>query len=94
MSLSEDTIVDQGTRTAARIIGDQAVVVVIDAQKLHTFNEVGTRVWELSTRTRIGDIADAIAEEYQVTREEALADVLIFASALVSKGMLEVVPET
>ena len=93
MSLSPDTVVDQGTRTAARVVGDKAVVVVIDVQKLHTLNEVGTRVWELSQRKSLADIAETIAAEYEVAPEAALADVLEFAETLVAQGMLEVVQD-
>ena len=93
MSLSADTVVDQGTRTAARVVGENAVVVVIDVQKLHTLNEVGTRVWELSQRRSLAQIAETIAAEYEVAPEAALADVLEFAETLVAQGMLEVVQD-
>lgn len=93
MTLSADTVVDQGTRTAGRVVGEQAVVVVIDVQKLHTLNDVGTRVWELATRSTLGDIAARVAQEYEVGEAQALADVLVFAEALIDKGVLEVVPD-
>jgi len=47
------TAVDAGSvprkseRIAARAVDGKAVVVVLDARKLHTLNEVGTRVFEL-----------------------------------------------
>ena len=67
------------------------MVVVIDAQKLHTLDEVGTRVWQLADRASLRSIAQVLAEEYRVPDEEVLADVLAFAELLVAHGMLETV---
>ena len=48
MTLDPRTIIRQAERTASRVIDGRAVVIVLDAQTLHTLNAVGTRVWELA----------------------------------------------
>lgn len=84
-------VVQQAERTASRTIGGKAVVVVIDANELHTLNEVGSRVWELAQGTSLADIAETIASEYEVEPDVAMADVRTFARQLLGKGMLEIV---
>lgn len=89
--LEPSTRIVQSRRTASRVVSGSAVVVVIDAQELHTLNEVGTRVWQLAQSTSLSDIARTIAEEYDVAYDAALADVRSFAGTLLSGGMVEVV---
>lgn len=92
-ALGPDTVINQGSRTAARVVEGQAVVVVIDAQKLHTLDDVGTRVWELSTGRSLSQIAETICEEYEVDYDRALEDITRFASDMLGAGMLEIVSD-
>jgi hypothetical protein len=70
-------------QVAARIIDDQAVVVLADSGEVNVFNAVGTRIWELIDGSRtIQQIADTIHSEYEVTAEEALRDVQEFTQKL------------
>lgn len=71
-------------QVAARIIDDQAVVVLADSGEVNVFNSVGTRIWELIDGNRtIQEIADAIHSEYKVTAEQALTDVQEFIQELI-----------
>lgn len=90
-SLSEATVVRQADRTAARVLGGQAVIVVIDEQALHTLNGVGTRVWELAQSASLRDIASTIAEEYEVSAARARTDVEKFVREMLERGALEIV---
>ncbi len=90
-ALDAGTVVRQSERTASRVISGQAVVVVIDAQRLHTLNEVGTRVWELAQGSTLRTIAETICDEYEVGLDEAQQDVMVFARALLAEGMIEIV---
>lgn len=89
--MNVDTIVQQSSRTASRIIDGQAVVVVIDTQRLHTLNSVGSRVWALAEERKLGEIARSIAEEFGADHDVVVKDVLAFAEELFAHGMLEVV---
>lgn len=91
MKLGPATIVHQASRTASRVIDGQAVVIVMDEQKLHTLNDVGTFVWtQMEKRVQLGELADRVSSEYDVTSEQALTDVLAFTDELVRLGALEV----
>lgn len=87
-SLPEHTAVHQAERTAARVIDEQAVVIVIDTQKLHTLNEVGTTIWEHADGRTLGEIVEAIVGEYEVDRETALSDARTFIAQLADIGAL------
>lgn len=92
MKLGPDSVVHQASRIASRVIEGQAVVIVMDEQKLHTLNDVGTFVWsQAEERVPVSELAERVCSEYEVTSERALADVLAFTDELVRLGALEVV---
>lgn len=82
------TVPRRAERIAARVVDGKALVVVLDDRHLHTLNEVGTRVWELCDGRDLGEIANALAEEFEVDRATALADVERFVGELCEKGAL------
>lgn len=84
------TVVRQAPRTAARVLDEKAVVVVIDQNVLHTLNEVGTRVWELAEGVELAQIIDTIATEYDVGAATARADVESFVLEMLELGILEI----
>ena len=76
-------------RIAARVVDGKALIVVVDAKRLHTLNEVGTRVWELCDGRSVRAIAESVAEEFEVELEQALRDVERVADELARLGALE-----
>lgn len=91
MSLSRDVVVAQSRRTASRVVDGRAVVVVIDEQRLHTLNLVGTHVWNLADGRSIAAIVDDVIREFDVDPEKATSDVLEFVEQLVRLGALDIV---
>ncbi len=75
MKLGPGSVVHQASRIASRVIDGQAVVIVMDAEE----------------RVRLGDIAERVSAEYEVTPEQAMSDVLAFTDELVRLGAFEVV---
>jgi hypothetical protein len=90
-SLGEGVTVRQVERTASRVVDGKAVVIVIDAQKLHTLNSVGTFIWEAAADDgqTLGSIADGITEEFEVDRARALEDARAFVAEMARLGALE-----
>lgn len=76
-------------RVAARVVDGKALIVVIDDKRLHTLNEVGTRVWELCDGRSLEAIADAIVDEFEIDKPTALEDVQRFVDELRACGALE-----
>lgn len=77
-------------RIAARVIDGKAVIVVIDDHRLHTLNEVGTRVFELCDGRSLDAIASALSEEFEVEHGRALDDARGFVQTLVDLGAVTV----
>jgi len=73
-------------QAAGRMIDNEAVLVLADKGEVMVLNEVGGRIWELADGTRtVADIVKAIVEEYEVSEEQALADVQEFVQELAEK---------
>lgn len=69
------------------IAGDTILVpvgkAVYDANGLFALNELGAFIWELLPRVETEEeICEAVLAEYEVTREEAAADIAEFMNAL------------
>ena len=81
-------------QVAARIIDGEAVIVLPESSQVNVLNEVGSRIWELIDGTRsVGEIAEVIVAEYDVTTEQAEQDVNEFIQELVENKMLVLADE-
>jgi hypothetical protein len=70
-------------QVAARVVDGSAVLILADAGEVNVLNPVGTRIWELCDGARsVGQIAQAIATEFEVTGEQALRDTEEFLESL------------
>ncbi|MBN2010866.1 PqqD family protein [candidate division KSB1 bacterium] len=59
--------------------------------RINTFNEVGTRIWELADGSlTVCDIATRIEQEYEIDHKTALKDTRTFVDELLEKRMLTV----
>jgi hypothetical protein len=89
--LAPSSVPRKSERIAARTVEGKAVVVVLDARKLHTLNRVGTRVFELCDGKRdVSAIAALIADEFGVDVPRAEHDTLSFLATLIQEGAVEV----
>ena len=68
---------------------DQGTVILIQSGMMHQLNLVGGLIWERCDGSRsLEQIADDLAAEFDVTREEVLADVIEFVAGLEERGWL------
>jgi hypothetical protein len=75
--------------TASRIIDDEAVVVTPQEGLVRMFNDVGSRVWQMTDgQHSINEISEAISQEFDVPPDEAQRDVVEFLEKLQEKGMV------
>jgi hypothetical protein len=90
--LSVTSVPRKSERIASRAVDGKAVLVVLDARKLHTLNYVGTRVFELCDGERdIASIAAQIAKELEVDPGVVERDTLSFLARLLTEGAIELV---
>jgi len=74
---------------AARVYEGEAFIVLPHEHKIKILNDSGSRIWELIDGARtIGEIAKTIEDEFDVTYDQALADVREFVGVLEENSML------
>jgi hypothetical protein len=91
VSLTSQSVPRKSERIASRAVDGKAVLVVLDARKMHTLNAVGTRVFELCDGIRdVATIAQQIANELGVEPSVVERDAIVFLHRLLAEGAIEV----
>jgi hypothetical protein len=76
---------------AVRQIEDTVFVMNPDTSELHSFNEVGRRIWELVDGSRtVATIVEVIIEEFEIDARTAESDALEFLDELLNKDLVRV----
>jgi hypothetical protein len=87
--ISLDLAVRRNEKTASRVLAGEAIVLTPNDSKIHSFNETGSRIWELlAEELTVGEIAARIRGEFDVSEEQAQTDVIAFLEELAAKGMV------
>ena len=87
--LTSDQVVRRDKRTASRILAGEAVVLTPMNSRIHGFNESGSRIWELlAGEPTVGELVARIHQEFQVSEEQAKADIEAFVEELKAKGLV------
>lgn len=74
---------------AGRVVDELAFVVTAANNKLHCLNSTATRIWELCAEPRqSSDVAEAIADEFDVPYNDALLDVQACMDDFVAREIL------
>lgn len=93
-TLSLDTCVAANRDVLARQIEQDTVLLSMDSAQYFGLNPTGSRLWELLQHPRrVGDIAKAMAEEYEVEPSRVEADVIAVVRELLSEGLAKIVDE-
>jgi hypothetical protein len=88
-SLDDSLRVFQVERTASRTVEEQAVVIVIDTNHLHTLNGTGTAIWDRCDGLSIAGLVEWFAGEFKLSDAVARRDVHSFVNELRAVGALE-----
>jgi hypothetical protein len=76
--------------SAHRVLSDEAIVVNFKNSFFYSLNPVGTFIWErCDGRHSLDQIAEALAEEYEVAPAEAARDCREYIDSLVEQGLLQ-----
>ncbi len=82
-------ILERSAKTAWRVIEGEAVILSLDTKVLRGLNPVGSRTWELIDGHRtVEQIVAEIVREFEVSTEQADADVRAFVRELFDKGLV------
>ncbi len=72
-----------------RRIEDEVVVITEDGLSVHVLNKTAAHIWELCDgRHDLNDIADMVCERFEVSVDEAKADVKAMLAQLEGLGLL------
>ncbi len=82
-----------------QIAGETLIIPVAgqvgDLDAIYTLNEVASTIWEtIEGPTSVNQIVDTLTREYDVTPDEAQADVLELLDALAVKGLIRSAAES
>ena len=73
-----------------RVIDTQAVILRLDAGKVHSLNEVGAQILKLLDGNRqLGEIIARLEQEYEVAGEDLRDDVFRLLDELLDAGIVE-----
>jgi hypothetical protein len=77
-------------QVSANVAGESVILGMKDAM-YYGLDPVGTRIWELLQKPAVlDDVLGTITAEFEVTREQAAADLLAFAADLHAHGLVEI----
>ena len=80
----------------ARVVAGETLIVPIrgkvgDLASIYSFNGTGTLIWKmLDSPKTIAQLAEGVAQEYEVDAAQAERDVASFVSEMKSVGLVEV----
>jgi hypothetical protein len=86
----EEKIPMKSPSTAHQIFDGEAVIIVPSEQMVNVLNPVGSRIWDLADgKKSIRQIAEILADEFDVSYETALKDAIEFTEDLAEKKMMD-----
>ncbi len=87
-----DSILRRRREIAWRCIDDEALLINTRKDEMCHLNPVASFLWtSLDGTLTLRDIARKLVEEYEVEEEQALDDLIDFASELIDRGVAEIV---
>ena len=95
MAMRDEMLV-RSESVVARVIAGETLIVPIrakvgDLASIYSFNGTGTLIWEmLESPKTVKQLAEGIAEEYEVMQDHAERDVADFVGEMKAVGLIEV----
>jgi hypothetical protein len=88
--MNEKRYVARSSAIAARVLGDEMMVMSATNSTLFTLDEVATLIWEAADgATALEDIVTSkVCARYDITAEAALKDANVFVEQLAEHGLL------
>lgn len=75
-------------------LGDEAAILGMKNSVYYGLNPVGAAIWRLLQRPRsVSELRDAVANEYDVSAEQAEDDIFDLVRRLMSEGLVELAGE-
>ena len=89
--ISRDSMVVVSQDQVSCDLSGESAILNLKAGVYYGLNEVGTRIWKLIQEPRrVGELRDAILEEYEVEPDRCEADIIALLQAFMENGLIEV----
>ena len=89
--LSLHSIVSATREQVSCPLGDEAAILNLKNTVYYGLNPVGARVWTLLQQPRtVGELRDAILQEYEVESDQCERDLLELLEKMRSEGLIQV----
>lgn len=75
-----------------RALGEESVILSLDTGMYFGLDPVGTRIWTLLPERDLGQVADAIHQEFDAELSQIQQDVLALVEQLVAKKLVQPAP--
>ena len=77
------------SQVMARTVGDETVILDLASGTYFGLDPIGARIWHLMSEGRtLGAICETLLDEYEVTRETLVGDVLRLTTELHTKSLV------
>jgi hypothetical protein len=75
---------------AAKVIDGEAIIINLTTGLYYSLENVGAAVWQMvADRRSVKEMAGAISERYDVTRDRAQSDLATFVDQLLTESLIE-----
>lgn len=89
--ISETSIVVAMTDQVSRDLDGEAAILNLNTGVYYGLNSVGARIWNLMSEPKpVGQILEALLEEYDVESERCRNDLVKLLNGLAEAGLIEV----
>lgn len=86
-----DSIVSATPQQVSCPLGEEAAILNLKNTVYYGLDPVGARVWSLLQKARrVGELRDALVEEYEVEADRCERDLLELLEKMRSEGLIEV----
>ena len=86
-----DIVVRSDAGLLTTVVDDELIGMSVEQGACYGLNGVGTRIWDLLAEPRsIDSLCDELTDEYEVEREQCLAEVVDLLEELRAEGLLAV----
>jgi hypothetical protein len=90
--LSKDSIVIASSDQVSCELGDESVILSLRNSVYYGVDPVGASVWKLLKQQRsVGELRDAMMEEYEVESRRCEADLLVLLEKMRAEGLVKVI---
>ncbi|MBE6945549.1 MAG: lasso peptide biosynthesis PqqD family chaperone [Ruminococcaceae bacterium] len=87
--MTEKTLLQRKVEIMTADMKGDTVMMDVETGKYYNLGDVGGRIWDLMENPiTLSDMADRLTEEYDVTRERCLSEILPFLQSLLERNLI------